>query len=448
MSARRVVITGIGWVTPLGCDQPGTWDRLVSGRCAVGPVSRFDASTSPTGFAAEVRGFELGDHLDEEAVARHRGCGLHSAFALAAAAGAHGAWRQAGLDRSPGFRPERCGIYLGCGEGPVETGSFMESHIEAWDGDSRRTDMARFGAAAMARLDARTEIEQEPNAVMAHLARELPCRGPSLNCMTACAASTQAVGEGFEIIRRGDADAMLVGGSHSMISTIGMSGFIRLTAMSTRRDEFQTASRPFDRTRDGFVMGEGAGMLVIEDHEHAVARGATILAEIAGYGSTCDAYRITDIKPDGGGAQEAMRRACAQAGIDPTRPGREGRPQIQYISAHGTGTSENDGIETAAVKAVFKDMARGVSFSSVKSMIGHLIQAAGAVELITCVHAIRTGLVPPTINLKHPDPACDLDHVPNEARDLRDQGGVDACLSNGFGFGGQNDCICVKKYHP
>src|SRR5690606_34258609 len=203
--------------------------------------------------------------------------------------------------------------------------------------------------------------------------------------------------------------------------------------------------RPFDQTRDGFVMGEGAGMLVLEDLEHALARGAEPLAELAGYGSSADAFRITDIEPDGRGAQVAMRRALQQAGIDPQKPGPDGRPQVHYISAHGTGTQENDAIETAAVKGVFGELAPRVPFSSVKSMLGHLIQAAGAVELMTCVQAIRTGWLPPTANLRHPDPKCDLDYVPNAPRDLREQG-VEVCLSNGFGFGGQNDTVAVRRY--
>jgi 3-oxoacyl-[acyl-carrier-protein] synthase II len=264
--------------------------------------------------------------------------------------------------------------------------------------------------------------------------------------MTACAASTQATGEAFEIIRRGDADVMMAGGAHSMIHLLGMTGFIRLTAMSTRRDDPATASRPFNQTRDGFVMGEGAGIVILEELEHALARGATPLAEVAGFGSSADAYRITDIDPDGMGAAKAMRRALSQAGIDPEKPGPDGRPPVQYVSAHGTGTSENDGIETKAVKATFGEQAGRVPFPSLKSMMGHLIQAAGAVELIACVQSIRSGFVPPTINLDTPDPACDLDYVPNEPRDLREEGGVDVCLSNSFGFGGQNDSICVRKF--
>lgn len=298
---------------------------------------------------------------------------------------------------------------------------------------------------ARAGMTAKREIEQEPHMALSYLSHAFGLRGPAFNCMTACAASTQAVGEAFETIRRGDADLMLAGGSHSMIHPLGMTGFIRLTAMSKRRDEPATASRPFDKTREGFVMGEGAGMVVLEDLEHALQRGATPLVEVAGFGSSADAFRITDIQPDGAGAQVAMRRALAQAGIDPLQRTPTGRPPVHYISAHGTGTPENDGIETTAVKSVFGPLAPQVPFSSVKSMLGHLIQAAGAVELITCVKAIQTGIAPPTINLQNPDPECDLDHVPNVARDLNALGGIDACLSNSFGFGGQNNTICVRR---
>jgi 3-oxoacyl-[acyl-carrier-protein] synthase II len=264
--------------------------------------------------------------------------------------------------------------------------------------------------------------------------------------MTACAASTQAVGEAFEILRRGDADVMLAGGAHSMIHPLGMTGFIRLTAMSKRRESPAAASRPFDVTRDGFVMGEGAGVVILETLDHAMQRGAEPVAEIAGYGSSADSFRVTDIQPQGKGAVAAMSRALQQAGINPRERGADGRPLVHYISAHGTGTSENDAIETAAVKSLFGPLAPDVPFSSVKSMLGHLIQAAGAVELITCVMAMHTGFLPPTINLTHPDPACDLDYVPNAARDLRERGGVEVCLSNSFGFGGQNDTVCVRCY--
>jgi len=246
----------------------------------------------------------------------------------------------------------------------------------------------------------------------------------------------------MEIIRRGDADVMVAGGTHTMLHPLGVTGFNRLTALSTRRDSPQTASRPFDLTRDGFVMGEGSGMIIIETLEHAMSRGATILAELIGFGSSADAFRITDIQPDGLGAQAAMREALDDAGIDPHQRLPDGRPPIHYISAHGTGTQENDSIESLAVKRVFGELTPEIPVSSIKSMMGHLIAAAGAVELITCVQAIRTGFLPPTTNLHHPDPACDLDYVPNKSRQAR----VDVALSNSFGFGGQNDTLAVKRF--
>jgi 3-oxoacyl-[acyl-carrier-protein] synthase II len=290
------------------------------------------------------------------------------------------------------------------------------------------------------------EVEQEPQMALAHLSASLGLGGPSMNCMTACAASTQAIGEATEVILRGDADVMVSGGCHSMIHPLGMTGFVRLTAMSTRRDDPAGASRPFDRTRDGFVMGEGAGVLVLEELGHAIARGARPLAEVAGYGSSADAYRITDIDPEGEGAWRAMARALEQAGIDPAALDGAGRPGVHYVSAHGTGTRENDGIETRAVKRVFGEHAGRVPMSSVKSMLGHLIQAAGAVELIACIRSMQTGWLPPTINYHEPDAACDLDYVPNVARDVRGAGGVGVCLSNSFGFGGQNDAVVVRHW--
>ena len=340
----------------------------------------------------------------------------------------------------------RFGIYLGSGEGQLDYDNFLASNLSGWKADTRTVDGGAWAKHALATMSAVREIEQEPNLAMSHVAAEFGCRGPAFNCMTACAASTQAIGEAFEIIRHGDADVMFAGGSHSMVHLLGMTGFIRLTAMSQRRDTPQSAARPFDQTRDGFVMGEGAGMIILESLEHAKKRGATIIAELAGYGSTADAFRITDIQPDGRGAAGAMAQALKQAGVSPREVGPNGRPPVQYISAHGTGTKENDKIETAAVKALFGPLAPKIPFSSVKSMLGHLIQAAGAVELITCIKAIDTGIVPPTMNLKNPDPVCDLDYVPNAARDLNAEGGVDLCLSNSFGFGGQNDTVAVRKF--
>jgi 3-oxoacyl-[acyl-carrier-protein] synthase II len=286
------------------------------------------------------------------------------------------------------------------------------------------------------------EIEQEPNLPATHLAREFGFRGPTYNCLTACAASTQAIGEAFSLLRRGDADVMLSGGTHTMIHVLGVTGFNRLTALSTSKGDPKKASKPFSRDRDGFVMGEGSGMLVLETLDHAKARGATPVAELVGYGSSADAFRITDIQPEGRGAAAAMGMALRQAGIDPHGLRSDGRPPIDYISAHGTGTKENDSIETLAVKRVFGELAPRIPMSSVKSMLGHLIAAAGAVELITCVLAIEHGMLPPTANLNEPDPELDLDYVPNAARAAK----VDTCLSNSFGFGGQNDTLVVSRF--
>ncbi|MFB3430716.1 MAG: beta-ketoacyl synthase [Phycisphaerales bacterium] len=451
---RRVVITGMGWVTPLGFDVDSVWTKLLSGASAIGPVTHFPAETFRTNFAAEVKGFDLANFFAEPEPFRH--AQRNSAYALAAAAMA---WKQAGLGdagkvgqinagftKEAGFDERRVGIYLGAGEGILNFDGYAKANLEAWDSDSRSVDFKRWAEEAYKRFDAHGETEQEPNMPVTHLAEAFGACGPAFNCMTACAASTQSVGEAFEILSRGDADIMLAGGAHSMIHPLGMTGFIRLTAMSTRRDEPSSASRPFDQTRDGFVMGEGAGILVLEDLEHALARGATPVAEVCGYGSSADAYRITDIQPEGKGAIAAMGEALEQAGIDPGATDESGRPLVHYISAHGTGTKENDSIETRAVKGLFGDNAGRIPFSSVKSMMGHLIQAAGAVELITCVQAIRTGFVPPTMNLRTPDPVCDLDYVPNQARDLADAGGVEVAMSNSFGFGGQNDTLVVRRY--
>ncbi len=438
--ASRVVITGMGWVTPLGSDVESVWKRLLKGDSGIGPVTHFDASTWATNFASEVKNFDLREFLDD--VSAHEMASIGTQYALGAAAQA---WKQSGLGEFKVNR-RRFGIYLGSGEGQLDYENFNAANLAGWKRDTRTVDGAAWAARALPTMTAVREIEQEPNLAMSHVAAEFGCRGPAFNCMTACAASTQAIGEATEIIRRGDADIMFAGGSHSMIHLLGMTGFIRLTAMSQRRETPRTAARPFDQTRDGFVMGEGAGMLVLESLEHAKSRGAKILAEVAGYGSTADAFRITDIQPDGRGAVGAMSQALKQAGISPREPGPDGRPQVHYISAHGTGTKENDKIETTAVKALFGPLAPKVPFSSVKSMLGHLIQAAGAVELMTCIKAIETGIVPPTMNLQTADPVCDLDYVPNAPRDLNAQGGVEVCLSNSFGFGGQNDTIAVRKF--
>jgi 3-oxoacyl-[acyl-carrier-protein] synthase II len=306
--------------------------------------------------------------------------------------------------------------------------------LTAWKNETNCIDDVKWAEVALERMNVVRELEQEPNMPLSHLALLTGARGPALNCLTACAASTQAIGEATEILRRGDADVMIGGGAHSMIHPFGVTGFNRLTALSTANENPSRASRPFDAQRGGFVLGEGAGMVILETLDHATARNAPILAEVVGYGSTADAFRITDQHPEGEGAIAAMKEALADAGLTPG--------DIHYINAHGTGTRENDGNETGAIKAVFGPSARCCPVSSIKSMMGHLIAAAGAVELICCVLAIRDGILPPTMNLENFDPECDLDYVPNKARKAK----VDVAMSNSFGFGGQNDTIIVRRF--
>ena len=433
---RRIVITGMGWITPLGFDLDTVWRRLVRGESGVSKIDRFDASTFPTTFAAQIRGYDFTKFVENPG--HHEHAGTHTQFALGAA---RQAWEQAGLSSAKDLDYRRIGMYLGAGEGVLDFDKYSRVNLAGWDEKTMTVDAKRWAEAAKEHFDPWTEIEQEPNMPMAHLAREFGVRGPAYNCLTACAASTQAIGEAFSIIQRGEADVMISGGTHTMLHVLGVTGFNRLTALSNRNDEPQQASRPFDRTRDGFVMGEGSGIVILETLEHAEQRGATPLVEVIGYGSSADAFRITDIQPEGRGAAAAMLDALKQAGIDPLAVDENGVPYVHYISAHGTGTQENDSIETRAVKAVFRENAPKVPVSSIKSMMGHLIAAAGAVELITCILAIKHQTLPPTINLHHPDPDLDLDYVPNQARPSR----VEVCISNSFGFGGQNDALAVRR---
>lgn len=333
---------------------------------------------------------------------------------------------EAGLD------PTRIGVYLGCGEGSQDFMSFSHMMTTALRPDG--LDLATFARTGLEILNPVAEIEQEPNLPAGYVAGMFNAQGPNFNCLTACAASSQAMGEATEIIRRGDADAMLSGGAHSMIHPFGVTGFNLLTALSTSNDEPTKASRPFDRLRDGFVLGEGGAMIVLEELEHARRRGAPILGEVLGYGTTADAYRITDIHPDGRGAIACMRMAINDAGLAPA--------DIHYVNAHGTSTAVNDRVETVACKQVFGERAKATPVSSTKSMMGHLIAAAGVTEAIVCLLAIRDNVLPPTINYENPDPDCDLDYVPNQARQQR----CDVALNNSFGFGGQNISLVVGRF--
>jgi 3-oxoacyl-[acyl-carrier-protein] synthase II len=418
----------MGWVTPLGNSIEGVWKRLLAGESGISRTTIFDAATFPTGISAEVKDFRLADFIGDPGA--HAGAGRNAQFALGAC---QQAWTSAGLDKAR-LDLDRVGIYLGSGEGSLDFDAYTAAALSAWKPDTGAVDVRKWAKDAFERMNVIRELEQEPNMSLSHLALLSGAHGPALNCLTACAASTQAIGEATEILRRGDADVMIGGGAHSMIHPFGVTGFNRLTALSTANEIPSRASRPFDAQRGGFVLGEGAGMVILETLPHAQNRNAPILAEMVGYGSTADAFRITDQHPEGEGAIAAMKEALADAGLTPN--------DIHYINAHGTGTRENDGNETGAIKAVFGDWARKCPISSIKSMMGHLIAAAGAVELICCVLAIRDNILPPTINLENPDPECDLDYVPNKARPAK----IDVAMSNSFGFGGQNDTIIVRRF--
>ncbi len=425
---RRVVITGMGVITPLGHSVGELFASVVAGRTAVAPIVHFDARTFPTTFASQVSGFDLAKYLPD--AAKFRNCGVNTKYALAAG---KQAITDAGLLEIKGDR-SRMGVYLGSGEGQENFEVLTTSISKATPAGERTADFCQASALLFKRLNGPQEAEAEMYAPSGYLADTFALDGPFASCQTACAASSQAIGEAGEMIRTGEADVMLAGGSHSMITPTGISGFNRLTALSQRNDSPTTASRPFDLTRDGFVIGEGAGLMVLEELEHAKARGAHIVAELTGYGSTADAYRMTDPHPEGKGAIRCMANALADAGLNPT--------DIGYINAHGTSTQANDAAETAAIKSVFGDHAYKIPVSSSKSMLGHLIAAAGVAELVISMMAIQRGVIPPTINLETPDPDCDLDYVPHHARESRFR----HALSNSFGFGGQNIALVVSAF--
>jgi 3-oxoacyl-[acyl-carrier-protein] synthase II len=423
---RRVVITGMGVITPLGHSVAELFASQIEGRTAVGPITHFDARTFPTSFASEVKNFDLAKYLPN--APRYANCGVNTQYALAAA---REALCEAGLLEVKGDR-SRMGVYLGSGEGKEDFHTVATSSSGATADGERTANIGTAVRLLYEHLNGAQESEQEMYVPSGYLANEFALDGPFASCQTACAASSQAIGEAVEMIRAGEADVMLAGGSHSMITPLGISGFNRLTALSQRNESPTTASRPFDLTRDGFVIGEGAGLVVLEELESAKARGANIIAELTGYGTTADAYRMTDPHPEGRGAIRAMADALADAGLNPT--------DIGYINAHGTSTQANDAAETAGIKSVFGEHAYKVPISSSKSMLGHLIAAAGAVELVIAVMAMKRGVIPPTINYQTPDPECDLDYVPNAARDGR----FKHVLSNSFGFGGQNVALVAS----
>jgi len=411
--ARRVAITGLGLVTPLGTDVQSTWDGLLAGRSGAGPITRFDPAQSPVKFACEVKGFEPGRFLDKKEIRRYD---LFAQFAIGAAEQAVAdaclatSWETVNL--------KRVGVLIGTGTGGLQT--FEENCRALFEkGPSRVSPF--FVPMYM------------PNVAAALISMRYGAKGPNYCTVSACASSAHSVGDALEIIRNDQADVMIAGGAEAAITPLAVASFANMKALSERNDDPATASRPFDKDRDGFVMGDGAGVLVLEEWDHARRRGAKIYAEVAGYGMTADAHHITAPAPDGSGAQEAMRLAMKSAGVR--------LDQIGYINAHGTSTPHGDAAETAAVKAVFGEQARKLVFGSTKSMTGHLLGAAGALEAAVCALVVQRGTIPPTINQFTPDPACDLDSAPNHA--VRRP--VEVALSNSFGFGGHNVTLAVRR---
>jgi 3-oxoacyl-[acyl-carrier-protein] synthase II len=424
---RRVVITGMGCVTPLGADIDELWSKLTAGRSGVGRLTLFDPLGFPVRIAAEVRNWDLSEVGEDPRRWAH--CHRQTQFAIGAAVKAV---RQSGILRS-GLPPQRLGVALGCGE-PFEdftrfTTAIQESCAEgAYQGE-------RFNETALRLFDPESERENEPDMPACHLAQLFDAQGPNSNCIAACVSSAQAIGQAASMIRRGDADAMLSGGTHSTIHPFGLTGFCRLMALSTRQTAPECAACPFDRERDGFVLGEGGAVFVLEELEHARRRGASIWGELTGYGSSQDAYRITDTRPDGSGVARAILRALKNARLNPD--------DLDYVNAHGTSTILNDKVETLALKSALGAHAYRLPVSSTKSMLGHATTACAAIELAICLLALNHQVVPPTINYHTPDPDCDLDYVPNHARELRCR----HVLSNSIGFGGQNAALVVSSYN-
>ncbi|MEW5785396.1 MAG: beta-ketoacyl-ACP synthase II [Bacillota bacterium] len=409
---HRVVVTGIGIISPIGQDKEEFWNNLVSGKNGISRVASFDVSQYPCQIAGEITDFDPTRYMDKKEAKR---VDRFTHFGVAAALNA---WQDAGLPADGGGRDD-AGVMVGSGIGGIQT---MEEQLEVLRTKGPRRVSPFFVPALIA------------NMASGYISILLKLRGPNSTVVTACATSTHAVGDAFHIIRRGDANIMVAGGAEAAISHMAFSGFSAARALSTRNDEPSKASRPFDGKRDGFVMGEGAGVVILESLEHALQRDAHIYGEVIGYGMSGDAYHITAPDPEGGGALLSMQKAVRCAGILPH--------EVDYINAHGTSTEYNDKIETAAIKKLFGDHAYALAVSSTKSMTGHLLGAAGGVELIATLLCMRQQVVHPTINYEYPDPECDLDYVPNQSREQK----IDIALSNSFGFGGTNATLVVKRF--
>ena len=410
--ARRVVVTGVGLVSPLGIGREETWQGILAGKSGAAPITHFDTTGFPVTFAAEVKGFDPLLYVEKKEVKK---MGLFIQFALAAA---QFAVEHAGLKITPDIA-ERTGVYIGSGIGGFDV--IEREHTALMQGGPRKISPF-FIPAAIA------------NLASGFVSIRWGAKGPNSATCTACSSSTHALGDSFRLIQRGDADVMICGGAEGAITPMGVGGFAAMRALSTRNGEPEKASRPFDRDRDGFVVGEGAGILILEELGFALRRGVPIFAEVVGYGMTGDAFHITQPSEDAGGAVRVMRLTLADANVAPE--------QVDYINAHGTSTPYNDRLETLAVKKVFGDHAYKVAVSSTKSMTGHLLGGAGGLEAGFSVLAIRDQVLPPTINYENPDPDCDLDYVPNQAR----KAAVEYVLSNSFGFGGTNAVLLLKRY--
>jgi len=408
----RVVVTGIGILCPVGLDAPSTWEALLAGRSGIGYITRFDTSDFDTKIAGEVKGFEPTNYMSHK-VARRM-----DRFAQLAVASSLEAVEQAKLKITPSNQ-NSIGVIFGSGIGGLTT-LYEQIKVLLNEGPSR---ISPFLVPMMA-----------PDMAAAQVSILLGARGPNYCTTSACSSGADAIGAAYEIIRRGDAQAMIAGGSETIINPIGIASFSALKALSRRNDEPELASRPFDAERDGFVVGEGAAALLLENLSFAQKRGARILAEMLGYGASGDAFHITQPSFDGEGAARAIKHVLDKAGVSPD--------EVDYINAHGTSTYLNDKVETQAIKAVFGDQAYKIPLSSTKSMMGHLIGSAGAVEAAITIMVIQNDIIPPTINLTNPDPECDLDYVPNLARPAR----VTTALSNAFGFGGHNSVLAFRKY--
>lgn len=411
---RRVVVTGVGMVTPVGLDTEKSWEGLISGKSGIGPITQFDDKAIPTQIAGEIHGFDPNAYIDAKEIKKM------DRFIHLAIAASQMAMDQSGLTITP-ENAEHIGVLVSSGMGGLPA---IEKYHKIYLASGHRKISPFFIPMLIV------------NLASGQISIRYGVKGPNSCVVTACATGTHSVGDAFKIIQRGDALAMIAGGTESCICPLGVGGFNAMKALSTRNNEPQRASRPFDAERDGFVMGEGSGVMILEDLEHARKRGAVILAEIVGYGMTGDAYHMTSPAPNGEGAARCMKMAIHDARVTPDEMG--------YINAHGTSTKFNDENETAAIKTVFGDHAYKIAVSSTKSMTGHLLGAAGGVEAVISVLALNRGILPPTINLENPDPECDLDYIPGKAREAQ----VHVAMSNSFGFGGTNACVVFKKFRP